>query len=520
MPPASSPRPTSYSPRLVIALVLIAGVIGSGALYRFTQSRVERKRSQDLDRLVESRHALIRETLDGYQEGVFALKLLLAQNAALPRAEFARAAAALLARHPGVLALQWAPLVTAAQRADWERAGAEDFGPGFQIIQRQRDGTDVRASPRPEYFPIRFAEPLESNRPVLGSDATLVRLALPADSPFDPQLRSIEIASLRAADLCQQMLAYAGMGRLKLEPVDLSALVETLRPLIEVALVRRATLHLVLKPELPAVLVDPALIRQSVMNLILNAAESIGEPGGEITLSTGVMHADHALLATCAAGNELIEGDYVFIEVRDTGSGMTPEIIAKIFDPFFTTKFTGRGLGLSAAIGTVRGHKGALRVVSSPGHGSVFRLLLPPVPGGAPLPPQTEPPPSTGWQRTGRGLIIDDDELVRSVNALMIRSFGLEPFIALDGAAGLAAFRENPASFDLVLLDLLMPGLSGEETLIALRALRPDVRVLIVSGHSADDIMQRQAGGSGPLAFLHKPFKRTALEQKLRELLG
>ena len=875
MPPASSHRPASLSTRLVIVLVLIAGVVASSALYRLASQRAERKRSQDLDRQIESRHALIRETLDGYEECVFTLKLLLAQADAVSRAEFARAASALLARHPGVLALQWAPLVTLAQRPDWERTVAADFGPGFQIIQRQRDGRDIRAAPRPEYFPIRFAEPLQSNRPVLGSDialsplapdlvrareqdtiaisgqlklvyemkrddgiiilgpvsaageraprflgyvlaifrvndllmqpwrqapateldvmfvdesatrpdrrvlyfhsagptpagsppteaefaarevrrvplsiggrtwaihyrerpdaatgtyqplaalllglavtglfvgyltlgarhtrdiedqvaertaelaenrrhletlvqslpgmafrclydgqldalyisdgalaltgyppddflarrvhfrdiihpddlahvraatqeglqnhreievefrlrtrdgtekwvlsrcrgifndanrllfleglaieitaqkqaesrrlelehrlldgqkfecigllaggiahdfnnlltpilgnATLIRLALPPGSPLDAQLHSIETAALRAADLCQQMLAYAGMGRLKLEPADLSALVETLRPLIEVALVRRATLHLVLTPGLPAVLVDPALIRQSVMNLILNAAESLAEPGGEIRLSTGVMHADRALLATCAAGRELPAGDYVFIEVRDTGSGMTAATVAKIFDPFFTTKFAGRGLGLSAAIGTVRGHKGALRVVSSPGQGSVFRLLLPPMPGGAPLPPQPEAPASTGWHHTGRVLIIDDDELVRSVNALMIRSFGLEPLIAPDGHSGLAAFREDPESFDIVLLDLLMPGLTGEETLVALRAVRPDVRVLIVSGHSADDILQRQAGGAGALAFLHKPFKRSALEQKLRELLG
>jgi PAS domain S-box-containing protein len=355
--------------------------------------------------------------------------------------------------------------------------------------------------------------------PILGN-ATLARLALPPGSPLDPQLRAIETASLRAAELCQQMLAYAGMGRLNIEPADLSVVVENLRPLVEVALVRRASLHLALTPALPAVMVDAALIRQSVMNLILNAAEAIGESGGEITLSTGLVRADRAALAACAVGATLPPGNYVYLEVRDTGGGMPPETVAKIFDPFFTTKFAGRGLGLSAVIGTVRGHKGALLVESTPGRGSVFRLLLPPAPGAAPLPPRAEVPVSTGWRHAGRVLVIDDDELVRSLNAQMVKSFGLEPVTASDGRAGLAAFRENPGGFDLVLLDLIMPGLSGEETLIALREMRPDVRVLIISGHSAGDVMGRQSGGSGPLAFLQKPFKRDALEQKLRELLG
>jgi CheY-like chemotaxis protein len=211
-------------------------------------------------------------------------------------------------------------------------------------------------------------------------------------------------------------------------------------------------------------------------------------------------------------------GEYAFVEVRDTGSGMTPEVQAKIFDPFFTTKFAGRGLGLAAVLGIVRGQHGALHVQSTPGVGSSFRLLLPPAPKAVPIKSTETTPPQSG-PRTGNFLVIDDEEEVRGVVVAMLKVCGFTATAMTDGETGLKEFRERPDSYDAVVLDLLMPGMSGEQTCRSLRALKPDVRVLLVSGYSEGDILGRLGGGPH-LAYLGKPFTRATLERKLRDLLG
>ncbi len=353
---------------------------------------------------------------------------------------------------------------------------------------------------------------------ILGN-ASLSRLQLPADSPVDGQLRAIETASLRAAELCRQMLAYAGKGRFVIEPLDLGALAAGLTPLLEVSIARKAALRLDLAAALPAVLGDATQLRQIVMNLVLNAADATGDRGGEIIVATGAIYADAALLNACVTGAGLPEGDYVYLEVRDHGCGMAPEVLAKIFDPFYTTKFAGRGLGLAAVLGIVRSHHGALHVTSEPGVGSTFRLLLPPVAGAAPTARSQSPfGENAGQLLTGQALVIEDEGPVRAVASEMLASIGLTPRTAPDGRSGLAIFRENPSAYKFVLLDLVMPGLSGEETLSALRILRPDVTILIMSGYNEGDLLRRLASSESRLAFLPKPFTREALMEKIREL--
>ena len=252
------------------------------------------------------------------------------------------------------------------------------------------------------------------------------------------------------------------------------------------------------------------------MNLVINAADAMGERSGDIYITTGVRAIGRDFLQAAREGAELAPGDYVFLEVRDTGCGMTPETLAKIFDPFFTTKFTGRGLGLAAVRGIVRGHQGALHVSSLPGRGSTFTLLLPS--STLPVAP-AGPAPVTSGRYAGQVLIIDDDAPVREAAAGLLHTFGFTTVTAEDGAAGIALFAINPADFSLVLLDLTMPGMSGEETLTALRAIAPGVRVLLISGYSENSRITRLAG-PGPLRFMQKPFTRDDVARKLQELLG
>lgn len=354
---------------------------------------------------------------------------------------------------------------------------------------------------------------------ILGN-AGLARLALPAASAAEAHLGAIETASMRAAELCRQMLAYAGKGRFVVEPTPVSRLVEELMPLLKVTIAHQATLRLELADGVAPVSADATQLRQIVMNLVLNAADASADRGGEIVVRTGEVRVTRAELAECAAGAELPEGTYVFLEVEDHGVGMTPEVRAKIFDPFFTTKFAGRGLGLAAVLGIVRGHGGALRVRSKPGEGSTFRLLLPPLAGGGAMPPATAPARPVRAGLKGEVLVVEDEENVRTVVSTMLRVLGLRVEVAADGETALARFAAEPTRFTLVMLDLLMPGMTGEQTLERLRAIRPELRALLMSGYSEGDVLGRVGGEARHTAFLAKPFTREALERALRELLG
>lgn len=352
---------------------------------------------------------------------------------------------------------------------------------------------------------------------VLGN-AELTRLSLAPGHEGEGKLRAIESAAVRAADLCRQLLAYAGKGRFVVEPTNLSVLAEEMVPLLNISVARLAGLRLDLPRGVPLVEVDATQIRQIVMNLVLNAADAIAKRGGEIFLQTGITSVSADMMMRCVVGADLPPGDYVFLEVRDDGEGMAPEVLARIFDPFFTTKFSGRGLGLAAVLGIVRGHRGALAVSSQPGAGSTFRLYLPPAGRGEPLEAPVGAVAGGRWQRAGRVLVVDDEMQVRFVMTEMLRSFGLTAVEAGDGREAIAALREDPTGFDLVVLDLLMPGLNGEQTLEAMRVINPGIRVLLMSGYSEDEVVRRMGAG-GPLRFLAKPYTRSTLERELRALL-
>jgi len=351
---------------------------------------------------------------------------------------------------------------------------------------------------------------------ILGN-ATLMRYSLPDGAQTN--LEQIERAARRAADLCVQMLAYAGKGKVSNGSVNLSELVRDTTSLLEVSIAKNNALILQLADDLPPVPGDPTQLRQIVMNLVINASEAIGERnGGKIAVTTTARDADPAFFRSALHQPKLPAGRYVSLEVRDNGCGMNAETINRIFEPFFTTKFSGRGLGLSAVLGIVQGHRGALFIESQPDQGSVFRLLLPTTEGG----PAEEAAPVAAdatRQLSATILIADDEEPVRMVLNKVLGQRGAVVHAAADGRQALELFRRHRDEIDLILLDLTMPGLSGEEILQELRRLDAPQKIIIMSGYSEDETMRRCAE-LGVVGFIGKPFELPDVVAKLRSYLA
>jgi len=345
----------------------------------------------------------------------------------------------------------------------------------------------------------------------------LVRMDLPQQGSVRTYLNEIDSAAKRAADLCRQMLAYAGKGPIEVRRLDLSEYVEDDLELLRLSVSKKVALELDLARDLPCVSGDPTQLRQILMNLVINGSEAIGDRPGSIHIATRCIHADRDFLAKSVPATDLEEGDYVALVVRDDGCGMTPEVRARIFEPFFTTKFTGRGLGLAAVLGIARAHYGALTVQSQPDRGTVFQLLLPPVASRAQ--PRREPEVrSDAYQGEGVLLVADDEPGVRFVAQRVLEAAGFEVQLATDGAEALEIFTQYPDRFRAVLLDLTMPRLDGQEAFHEIRRLRADARVLLMSGFSPDEAVSRFTG-QGLDGFIQKPFGPRELLGALRQAL-
>ena len=349
---------------------------------------------------------------------------------------------------------------------------------------------------------------------VLGN-ASLVRAQLGPGHACHPKLEQIENAGRRAADLCLQMLAYAGKGQVAADRVNLSELVRGTASLLEVTISKKTKLELQLSGGLPPVLADVTQLRQIAMNLVINAADAIGEKPGRITVTTYVRAADAAVLHGALGHPDLPAGTYVGLEVADNGSGMTPETLARIFEPFFTTKFSGRGLGLSAVLGIVQSHCGALYVESQPGVGSTFRLLLPATQGDAVVSVAPFSLAAAAIRLRGTVLMVDDEAAIRSITTAVLEAHGARVLAATNGEEALALVRSQGDDISLILLDMTMPGLSGEETLCRLRELNARVPVVIMSGYSESETMKRSAN-LGVSGFIQKPFEIEPLLAAIR----
>ncbi len=314
----------------------------------------------------------------------------------------------------------------------------------------------------------------------------------------ESSLEGIKRASIRASDLAAQLLSYTGKNEFELHPCSLNRLIEEMMQLLHASIPRKVDLQLQLAEDLPAVDMDPTQIRQVVLNLITNAAESIGEEAGSVCVQTGL-----GLLETPDADSQ----PGAELTISDTGCGMDEETLEQIFEPFFSTKVGGRGLGMAAVQGIVARHKGVLHAESQPGVGTTFRIAFPASRKPARTPTQRgehTPAPSSKTCRTV--LVIDDEEDVREILQMMLESTGLVVLTAADGPEGIELFRQQSSHIAAVLLDMTMPRMGGVEVLAELRRLDEGIPVLLCSGYGPQNTPAKlpldQIAG-----FIAKPFE-------------
>jgi two-component system, cell cycle sensor histidine kinase and response regulator CckA len=345
-------------------------------------------------------------------------------------------------------------------------------------------------------------------------------------APADPALESvleIERASRRAAELCRQMLAYSGRGRFVVEIVDIHALIREIADFLNVSISKKALLDLRLADGPAPVRGDATQIRQVVMNLVINASDAMENRTGRIALSSRIRDMSGEELTGDPPMDPLPAGRYVEIEVADTGCGMDPETLDRLFEPFFTTKSSGRGLGMSAVLGIVRGHRGSLGVESEPGIGTTFRVHLPlaepseetpdPFPGSGDA--SGNSPDDSPFRGEGLVLVVDDEPEIRELAGKMLERIGFRVRFAVDGWDALRRYAEAPP-VDLVLLDMTMPEMDGVEAFRELVKIDPEVRVVVSSGYSAHEIAPRFPGKNF-LGVIEKPYTLNTLEKRLSE---
>jgi two-component system cell cycle sensor histidine kinase/response regulator CckA len=330
------------------------------------------------------------------------------------------------------------------------------------------------------------------------------------ESPVSSLLRTVLLSSDRAAALTRHMLAYSGMGQFLLQQVDLSTTVRKTVPLVEHFVSKKIKLALNLVDDLPPIVADQSQIEQVIMNLLTNAGEAIGDCHGTIEIRTAVRLVDPCCSPSTA---ELKPGAYATLTVRDTGCGMTLDQQSKIFDPFFTTKATGRGLGLAAIHGIVRGHNGVIDVASKPGEGTQFQIFFP---AGA----SSRCPSESGQAARDfthrdslRGttvLVVDDEEAVRHIAQTALLAQGCKVLLARGGGEAIDLLTVHSDQVSVVLLDLNMPGLSGRESLSFLRSVQPKLKVIISTGFVETNVI-KQFEHENISGVLNKPYGASAL---------
>jgi PAS domain S-box-containing protein len=347
----------------------------------------------------------------------------------------------------------------------------------------------------------------------------LAKLALPVGAPALQHLQVLEGLAGNAAYLVAQILTYCGQGRFHLEPVNLNGVVEEMVHLLRASISAKAMVRYDPDPGLPGIEADVSQIQQLIMNLVINASEALEGGEGAITLRTSFERLDASYIRTVYEGQELEPGPFVALEVADTGVGMTAEVRARIFDPFFTTKFTGRGLGLSAILGIVRAHRGAIRVYSEPGRGTQFKVVLPASTREVAPHPVLAEDPMDPFRGSGTVLVVEDEASLRASAVKLLNHAGFDTLQAADGVAALQLLEQHGEGIRLILMDLTMPRMGGEETYRELRRRGLRTPVILSSGFH-EEMALRHFRGQGLAGFLQKPYRYNTLMKMLREALG
>jgi CheY-like chemotaxis protein len=325
----------------------------------------------------------------------------------------------------------------------------------------------------------------------------------------------------RAAHLTNLMLTYAGKGLITKKNLNLNDHIKEHILLLRSAASTSVPIQLSLSADLPEINADEAQIQQVVMNLITNAAESIDKPEGNISIITGIKNCVQKYLSDSLVDVKLEPGSYVYLEVKDNGCGMSQETLKRLFDPFFTTKFTGRGLGMSAVMGILKSHKGALLVESEPGKGTTFRVLFPisttPAPANDKDPVESSDENCTSQEKvlSGAVLVVDDEKSVLRICTKMVQLIGFNVITASDGLDAVAKYRKHQDEIELVLMDLTMPNMDGLTAMAEIYSIRPDIKVILSSGYNKEELSERITG-KAPSGFIRKPYSLNDLEAELQ----
>jgi len=337
-------------------------------------------------------------------------------------------------------------------------------------------------------------------------------------APVRRLVLDIKDAALHASELTNQMLAYSGRGHFEVRTISLNEMVRDMEHLLGASVSKKARVDYQLARELPPVRADVAQMHQLVMNLITNASEALEERAGVIRVRTGVEQVRGAL-PDLYGPTPLAPGQYVFLEVTDDGCGMDGETRARLFEPFFTTKFTGRGLGLSAVQGIMRGHAGGITLRTAVHAGTTIKVLFPRSEQALSEPSSSPHEPAREWPTGSLVMLVDDNARVREVTKILLNSIGFEVLAVGSGREAIKKFDEHSSEVRVVLLDAMMPDLSGEQVLRELRKRRADLPVIICSGYSEQEI-GRHFSSSEMATFLQKPYPLELLKARLREALS
>jgi len=340
---------------------------------------------------------------------------------------------------------------------------------------------------------------------VIGN-ASLALHGLAADHPLRSSLEDVMVAAGKAADLTKQLLAYSGGGRFVVRRLDLSSAILETAKLLEASVPKKIRLHFDLATEPSMIEADHDQLRQLLLNLVINAAEAIGEAAGTITIRTRSRNWPQG-------SDELAPGQYVALEVEDTGIGMEESIRSRVFEPFFSTKFLGRGMGLAAVMGIARAHKGTVHVTSEPGKGTIFSVFF----------PVTVAAPSMGaagenLTGTGTVLVVDDEEVVRQAAKMALQRYGYKVLLAEDGRGAIEIVRQRAGQIHLVLLDMTMPVMGGDEAFLHLAEIAPRIPVIASTGYSQNEAAQRFAGRQ-LAGFIQKPYTAAQLARLVKAVL-